>query len=527
MDGRQEVLLEMPEQPESGKSSEPEKPRGAPRFRPIDREQALMRVVIVDELVSEDHKARAIWELTGQLELSEFLESVGSREGRAGRPGWDVRLLLSVWLYAYSERVGSARQVERLMEYEPGLMWLSGLGEVNYHVLSDFRTEHEEALKQLLADLLGLLSKAGLVKLECVAHDGTKIRAQAAADTFRREATLEQEIERARAAVEEVSLQQDSGDGGEARRQAARRRVAVERSERLQEAVGELKKIRAGKKGEQREKARVSLSEPEARIMKDGRQAMGPAYNVQLSTDMEAGIVVGVRVTQEASDSRELAPAMEEVRSVMGRYPERVVADGGFTNQASIAAMEEKKIDFYGSLPSPEQQQAGAMKAAGIDPAFAPALFTILKENNTLRCPAGQTLKYVRRSHKRGQVYRQYQASGGDCSRCEFRTKCCPKRVDKGRVVSVRVTENPRVVAFRKKMETAEARAIYRQRGAAAEFPNAWIKEKLGMRKFRLRGLRKIGIEALWGVLTYDVQQWIRLIWRKPQEVSAAVALAS
>ena len=56
--------------------------------------------------------------------------------------------------------------------------------------------------------------------------------------------------------------------------------------------------------------------------------------------------------------------------------------------------------------------------------------------------------------------------------------------------------ENAEVAAFRKKMATPEAQAIYKRRGAVAEFPNACIKEKFGLRKFRLRGLAKATCEG-------------------------------
>ena len=110
-----------------------------PKLKPIDRDQGLLRQVLVDELAPPDHKVRAIWDLTEQLDLNGFLSKIRSKEGQAGCSAWNPRLLLSVWLYAISERVTSAREIERLMEYEPGLMWLAGLGEVNHHTLSDFR----------------------------------------------------------------------------------------------------------------------------------------------------------------------------------------------------------------------------------------------------------------------------------------------------------------------------------------------------------------------------------------------------
>ncbi len=159
---RQPLLLDIPGQ--TARPVPPRRPAGPPKLKPSDRSQGLWRTVIVEELVAPDHKVRAIRDLTGQLDLSGFQAKVRSREGQAGRAAWNPRLLLSVWLYAYSEEVTSAREIEALMEYEPGLMWLSG-----------FRADHPEEIKKLLAELLGVLSQEGFVKLACVAHDGTRI----------------------------------------------------------------------------------------------------------------------------------------------------------------------------------------------------------------------------------------------------------------------------------------------------------------------------------------------------------------
>jgi transposase len=513
----QGILLEIPEQPAEAPVAKVNGvvPAAKPKLKPIDREQGLLRPVIVDELVAEDHKVRAIWDLTGELDLSGYYGKIRSKEGKAGSPAWDPRLLLSVWLYAYSEQVTSAREVARLMEYEPGLMWLSGLGEVNYHKLSEFRAEYPEELKQLMAELLGSLSQAGIVKLECVAHDGTKIQAQAGSDTFRRGATLEKEIAKARQMVEELDRQPETGAAENSRREAARQRAARERSERMKQAAEELEKIRGGKKSEkERKEARVSLTEPEARIMKHGNDGgMAPSYNVQISVDAAQKIIVGIELTQSSSDSGSLQPAMEQVKETMGRYPEQVVADGGFTNQASITEMNQSPMDFYGSLAEAEVRQAASMKAAGIDPAFRPSAFQVQAESKSLQCPAGKILAYVRQSKKGDTTYWQYQAAGKDCRGCEYQNLCCP-RPEQGRLVSIRMTENTEVAAFREKMKTEAAQQIYKKRGPVAEFPNAWIKDKLGIRKFRLRGMAKATTEAMWGAFTYNVQQWIRLSWR-------------
>jgi len=167
-------------------------------------------------------------------------------------------------------------------------------------------------------------------------------------------------------------------------------------------------------------------------------------------------------------------------------------------------------------LTNSQERSEAAVKGRWIDSACAPHWFTILEAGSQLQCPAGSILPYVRQSQKRGDVYQQYQASGADCLACRYQPQCCPKTAAKGRTVSIRVEEQAEVAAFRKKMELPESRAIYRRRGEVAEFPNAWIKDKLGLRKFNVRGMAKAGMELLWACLTYNIQQWVRLVWLRP-----------
>src|SRR5215475_12352543 len=134
MEPSQPALLDIPEQPDS--PLKPDTPRGEIKLKSIDRQQTTLAVVYVEELIPADHKARAIWELAGQMDLSRFAEALRTTPGCAGRPAWDPRLLVSLWVYAYSEGISSAREIERLMEWEPGLQWLGALEAVNHHALS-------------------------------------------------------------------------------------------------------------------------------------------------------------------------------------------------------------------------------------------------------------------------------------------------------------------------------------------------------------------------------------------------------
>src|SRR5262252_1249566 len=88
--------------------------KGKPRLKKPNRDQMMMAMIDVEELVPPDHPVRAIWQLVGSLDLSEFVEEIKAVEGRAGRTAWDPQLLISLWIYAYSDGVNSAREIERL-----------------------------------------------------------------------------------------------------------------------------------------------------------------------------------------------------------------------------------------------------------------------------------------------------------------------------------------------------------------------------------------------------------------------------
>src|ERR1700757_5091387 len=138
------------------------------RAKPADRSQVVWRSVDVEHLIEEEHPARAIWALSGELELKGFYAPIAAVEGAAGRTPWDPRLLVSLWVYAYSRGISSAREIARRCTHEPAFQWLCGLGEINHHTLSDFRVNHDASLRELFVQVLGVLSSEGLVRLERV-----------------------------------------------------------------------------------------------------------------------------------------------------------------------------------------------------------------------------------------------------------------------------------------------------------------------------------------------------------------------
>jgi hypothetical protein len=249
--------------------------------------------------------------------------------------------------------------------------------------------------------------------------------------------------------------------------------------------------------------------------MKHNDGGFAASYNVQLCTDAANSIIVAVGVTQDRHDGDQLIPAMERVENNTGQLPEQIVADGAYINNMNIEATTKKGVELVG--PAPTDERTKSCERRGISPEFYPDAFRYESTTDSYACPAGKTLKRKQRRYRNGRWEYNYRADKSECQACPLREQCCPK--SEVRWVT-RIEDSPAVRSFREKMRSEAAQNIYKQRKRVAEFPNAWIKEKLRLRKFRLRGLIKVGTEAIWACLTYNIQQWIRLRW-KPKVVVA------
>jgi len=501
-----------------------------PRCKPVNRAQMTWAAIDVERLVPADHLARAIWELVGRLDLSRFWEDTKAVEGVAGCSPYDPRLLISLWVLAYSDAVSSAREVARRCEYHPAYQWLTGMTEISHRILSGFRVEYQEELDELFAQVLAALRDEGMITLERMMQDGTKVKAAASPASFHREAKLRQHLEEARERVRQMGDPRQDQAEQSARQRKAQERAVREKWERLEQSLEELQKVRAEAEATDPAECRVSETEPEARKMK---QAVGggfaPSYNVQLMTDAAQDIIVGVQVVQARNDQGQLEAGLEEVQRQTGVVPPQAVVDQGYVSRATVVEMEKRGVDLIGggqlddSRNSARSQQSGQRR--GVSAEFYPQKFVYDAERDLYVCPAGQELPHRGVKHDREGVQRhRYQAAPSPCRACPHQAQCCPVKAGqrvKGRMI-VRTANLPVVAAYVEKMKTPEAQAIYRERKRTAEFPNLWIKEKFGLRRFRVRGLVKATCEAMWACLTYNIQQWVRLCWRP--KLAAAMA---
>ena len=498
------------------------RPSSVPRLAPIDRSQLLLHTVDVETLIEEDHSARAIWQLIGELDLSLYYAKIAAVEGQAGRNHTAPQLLISLWLYAYSQGISSAREIARRCVFEPGFAWLSGLQPISHRTLSGFRSDHQEALENLFVQVVGMLSAEGLITMQRITLDGTKIKANASGNTLRRKEKIEAHLALAREQVQKMNEQAAEEEKTAKRRAAAKRRASRQRASRLEAALREVERLQQIKKHDQASyTARASTTDPEAHVMRNGEGGTVPSYNVQLLTDTTHGLVVNVEATTDAIDYRQLNAALERCQTKLGVLPEQIVADGDYTNHASVQAAASCKVNFYGSWQ--DSWKPTEYDAQGRTGEFIGNAFPYDAEHDVYLCPAGQRLTHhavLNREHGvRTHVYRAPKAA---CPRCAHRDQCASKKAPPDWRRSITRLEEPaETAAFKAKMETDEAKQIYKQRSQIAEFPHAWIKERCGLRQFRCRGRLKASMEATWACLSYNLIRWFS-IRRKLNTANAA-----
>ena len=419
---------------------------GRPRLRVPHRDQVEMHWAALDEWLEPDHPVRLVWNCVAGLDLGRWLKRIKAVEGEVGRNATDPRLLVALWVYATVDGVGSARELERLCEKHWAYQWLCGGVRVNYHMLADFRSQGGDAWDALLTQIVGALLGQNLVSLKRVAQDGMRVRASAGAASFRRRPRLQQALAEAREQVEALKkLADESAEEGSRRRKAARERAACERQERLEEALRQCDALERQREknakmtGKKPVEPRASTTDPVSRVMKFPDGGYRPGYNVEFATDTSSGVIVGVAVTNNGSDSEALPPMLEQLQERYGRVPDEALVDGGFATLETINQADELGCVVFSPLREEEKQLA-----AGKNP---------------------------------------YEPKYGDSAA---------------------------VAAWRERMGTASAKAIYRLRAQTAEWVNA-VARNHGLRFMPMRGETKCRLTGVLHAIAHNLLRGVAL----------------
>lgn len=413
------------------------------------RNQIEMNLFSLDELIVPDHKARAIWDFVNQMDTRPCFRGINTFYGETGRPASSPKVLFALWLYSILDGNSSARKLEELCKNHIVYQWIAGGIPINRTMLAEFRSNNSIKFEDLLTSCLAVMVQAGILKDTDFAQDGTRVKANAGFNSYRREETL---LNLKRELLEYIKIldAESTSNGYDKREKNTAERIAKDRMNRVDQALRNLEQAREvkkenGKKNsdypteEELKDVRASTTDPEVRKMKMGDGGFRLAYNVQFATGMNSRVIYGVNILQtlDAGEAPEMMLRVHQRLQKLG-MPEAKnwVADSAYSSKDDVnqSAALFPRCRYY----------APAKPRKGIDPK--------------------KPLK----------------------------------------------NDSEAILNWRKLIGNEEVEDVYRLRCSTAEFSNAQVKNR-GLDKFSVRGLIKAKGEALLYAIALNVSRYFSL----------------
>lgn len=292
----------------------------------LDRDQAVLFPATLDEYVSDENPVRVIDVFVDLLDLGDlgFLRAEPSGEGR---PAYDPRAHLRLYIYGYVNRTRSSRALERETHRNVEVMWLMRMLKPDHKTIAEFRRVNADALKGVMRQFILTCRGLGLLGGERVFIDGTKIRTVNGKDRNFSDAKLAKLIKAVDDQIEEYLSELDEQDVAEAKEPGATDPELKEKVKALRERKKKYERYRNQLKesGERQ----MSLTDPESRRMKI-QGDMKVCYNAQIAVDSKHHLIVVTDVTDQGSDEQQLAPMAKAAKEALGGETLEAGADAGY-----------------------------------------------------------------------------------------------------------------------------------------------------------------------------------------------------
>lgn len=436
-------------------------------FRKIDREQTNLIPPSLRELIPDDDLVLTVIDVVDQLDLSKLY----GHYNRLGSHAYHPKMMLALFFYAYSQGVFSSRRIAERVHDSIRFLYLTGYQYPDFHTINRFRQNHLDLLQGYFEQIVQLCMDRGLVPLDGVAIDGTKVKANASAKK-QSQLLLQVAASVEGDAVSDASEDKDDND--------------------LPSSIPS------------------GYSDPDSRSQK----GVGPGYNAQLAVDTTTQMVVGAKVVTDRNDSGQLVPMIDDVERVAAerRHRTQYYADTGYASADAFAKLSENGIDAYVPLQEDTHHKPG-------DP-YAKERFIINVEAGTGTCPQGHPLRVQRwnGTNKSGSPIRTFR--GTQCTSCPVQAQCTRSKY---RYVTVLLNERYRQ-AMRDKLNTPAGRRAMRLRRTTVEPAFGHIKAAMGFKQFSLRRLKAVKAEWFLVAIAFNLKKMHEILQKR---MHPAVAMAT
>lgn len=473
----------------------------------------------LEELIEENHPVRVVSQVIDQINLEPLL----AHYKPGGTSVYHPRMLLKVLVYGYLSNVYSSRKMEAALKENIHFMWLSGMNKPDHNTLARFRSERlKDVLRQIFGQIVELLVEEGLVSIKNIYIDGTKIEANANKYSFVWGRAIKTNKERITKQLDELwtytqkIAEEELADETTPDFKEINKEKVTQAIEKIDQALADkpvdkkvkqklnyAKKNWPGKLAEYEEKEAIlgkrnsfSKTDPDATFMrmKEDHMLNGqlkPAYNWQVSTSDQ--FIVNYSLHQNPTDTLTLKPHLKHYEGLYGSMPACICADAGYGSEENYDYLEEKQIDDYVKYNYFHKEQTKKWKE---DP-FRTGNLHYNEEEDKVYCPIGQPMDRIedrKRKTASGyvQAYARYQAR--NCEGCPLRSNC--HKAKGNRIVEINHNLRKHKERVRKKLLSEEGLVHRSKRPWDVEATFAAIKHNGGFRRFMLRGMKKVEIEA-------------------------------
>jgi transposase len=455
-----------------------------------DRSQGLLLPQTIDDYVGENNAVRAIAAFLERLDFVK-LGFVRAEAAETGRPGYDPRLLMGLYLWGHLNGLCSSRKLARECHRNLEVMWLCLNLHPDFKTIADFRTANGAGIKGVVVEFRRWCLAAGLYGKEIVAVDGSKFKAVNSKQRNYTREKLKQVLARERVRISEYLEAMDAADAAEAEEEETELTAA-----QLKEKIAGLERYLAeheqlAQELEKSGERQISLTDPEAKLMKTARGSE-VSYNVQTVVDSKLKLLVTYEVTNEGNDLGQLAVMAQAAQQALEVEELTVLADGGYYEGRALKECEDAGMVTY--LPQP---QSGAAKHRGV---FANNRFRYDAARDLYVCPQGEELQLRRLIEKKGKQYKSYQTKA--CNGCPLRAQCTTSKC--GRKILRWVDQE---VLERLQARNRGRPELLKLRKTLAEHPFGTIKGGMNQGSFLLKGIKKVSIEFGLTVLGYNFKR--------------------
>jgi len=476
----------------------------------VNRFQKTIFPDVLDDYIITENPVRVIDAFVDSLDLNDlgFL----SETKETGRPPYDPRDMLKLYIYGYFNKIRSSRKLETETQRNIELMWLLNKLTPDHKTISEFRKKYNKLLKSVFREFVKICKKLNLYGKELAAIDGSKFKAVNSLEKNFNEKKLEDRIKRIDDKIEQYLSELNQNDEAESDNPKLTK-------EEIEAAISEL----ATKKQdyqymrnqlEETGQTQISITDADSKRMKQSNGASGMSYNIQNAVDDKYNLIVDYEVTNNCNDKNLLAQMAESAKEVLGVDTLTVLADTGYFTATDISecltngiiphiANEEGSITMC--IPCSEEQvvEPSEYENKGKN--------VYIKERNIAVCPMGQFLYPKRFSKPRKAA--QY-ANPAACKSCPRRNKCR----DYDRKYERKIPESEFSMEYDdkelhlKQITYSADKMLLQKRKMIVEHPFGTIKRSMDSSYCLLKGIEKVTGEFAFTFLAYNLKRAINIL---------------